>query len=536
MKTTLIFSLFILSISVSISQNIDPLWVRQEVIEGSSLYGAPFVMVDSAHNIVVCTEDSHPGSLSAILTSRYDPDGQLLWQRKFDKIANDILVSSLLDLSGSVYVAGNTSLNNTQGQLPGFIVLKYGANGDSIWQYQHEGPAVGSSYVTKLLLDENQNLMVFGQYGDIPAQKSALIVTKLSPQGNVIWSRNYINDSLGIGGLNARQVGNNWVFWGRNFSTNTGHKYFCWQLDDSGNTISITSSESNFDNPYSNHFPSHVDSHGNLYIGADRMLKISKYSMDGMLQWTYHKVNTLPQTPFVVNARTLHIESNSPSEIYTTGIFKDSTGQFSVETMLNAAGQKEWEHNFTLNGNKNCGFGKIIKMPNEKMLFIGNISSSDEFDDYEFILGYYDKEGFINGFVSNLIGNKNIPIDATTDSNNNLYVTGISYSESTPSTQTQLLCKFALDDFISTTERVISLSLYPNPVSTELIIDLSIFNLKDNSVLELWNISGQFIQKIPVNGYSSILNISMEPLLKGIYQIILRENGVVRGAKRIVKI
>ncbi|HAD11404.1 MAG TPA: hypothetical protein DCF33_03090 [Saprospirales bacterium] len=536
MKITLIFSAFLLNVYTSAAQNIDPLWIRQDGMECNSLYGAPFAMVDSAHDIIVCTEDYQPGSLNSILTTKYDPNGQLIWQQKFDKLANDILISSILDKSGAVYVAGNTSLNSTQGQLPSFIVLKYGSDGDSIWQYQLEDPNIGVNYVTKLLLDEDQNLMVFGQYGDVGAQKSGLIVSKLSPNGNVIWSRSYINDTLSIGGLNARNIGDKWVFWGRNFSNNTGHQYISWQLDENGNTINTASSESNFDNLFTSYYPSHIDMDGNLYIGADRLYKIAKYSLDASLQWSYHKADIFPQDPFFVNSRILDIESNNSSEIYVSGVFKDSTGRFSVETLIDNSGQKQWEHNFVFNSNINCGFSKIIKMPNEKMLFLGTISSSEEYEDSEFILSFYDKGGFIKGFISDLIGEQNTPIDAATGSDNSLYLTGISYSESIPSIQTQLLCKYPLDQLLSTTERTLSLNLYPNPVSSELILDLPNPSQNANSTLEIWNTSGQFVKEITISKQHLTVKIPMESLPEGIYHIILRENGIAKGIGRVVKL
>ena len=97
MKITLIFSAFLLNVYTSAAQNIDPLWIRQDGMDCNSLYGAPFAMVDSAHDIIVCTEDYQPGSLNSILTTKYDPNGQLIWQQKFDKLANDILISSILE-------------------------------------------------------------------------------------------------------------------------------------------------------------------------------------------------------------------------------------------------------------------------------------------------------------------------------------------------------------------------------------------------------------------------------------------------------
>ena len=150
-----------------IAQEIQPNWARLDTANLDGLYGAPFVHTDTDGNIVVCSNDFNPGPLLSMLTTKYTADGHVLWQQKFDLEGQDDPITSLCDQQNAVYVAGNTGQNSIMGAVPGMVLLKYAANGNLEWSYRYEGPAIGQNYVTRILFDADQNVVVFGNYSNI---------------------------------------------------------------------------------------------------------------------------------------------------------------------------------------------------------------------------------------------------------------------------------------------------------------------------------------------------------------------------------
>jgi hypothetical protein len=394
MKSTLITLLFLLgAYSIAVAQNIDPLWVRHEIADGSTLYGSPFVMVDPSHNTFVCSNDYHPGPLNSFLTTKYDADGNLLWKRKYDSFGQDEVISTIVDGAGSIYVGGNTTQDLIGGTLPRFIVIKYASNGDSLWNYRFDGLGIGSNYITKLLLDSVQNLMVFGQYGDSVANRGGLFVAKVSSEGQELWRATYLDSIYGIGGTDVRWVGNRWIFWGRNNDGN-GYRYFSWQVDNHGQSMGTAFTE--FDPELFN--VQYIDKLGNLFVGGDRKYKVTKYSPLGQKNWTYEKP-LMPSASFVP-ARLSCIESNAASEVFISGFIRvDSIGLQPLTTKLDASGNMVWDHSVLFNG------------INEGQLLIAGISLTKLNGNYnsDFFLTVYDDQGFVQGGISDLEGMGNAP-------------------------------------------------------------------------------------------------------------------------------
>jgi len=166
-----------------------------------------------------------------------------------------------VDHEGSIYVAGNTiqDLVSGSGWLPRFILLKYASNGENLWSYRFDGPSIGVNYVTKILLDSAQNLVIFGQYGDTDALQGGLFALKISPEGQELWRVTYLDPVYGLGGTDVRWIGDRWVFWGRNNAGN-GYRYFAWQLGTDGANLGSAISEFNAELFYTQH----IDKQGNL--------------------------------------------------------------------------------------------------------------------------------------------------------------------------------------------------------------------------------------------------------------------------------
>ncbi len=515
------------------AQTIDPLWVRQDIANGSTLYGTPFVLVDSFHNTIVCGSDYHPGPLLSFLTTKYDPNGILLWQRKFDLLGNDDIISAATDEIGSIYVGGNTSLNSINGTLPRFIVIKYDANGDTLWNYRFDGPTVGVNYITKVLLDSEQNLMVFGQYGDTVALRGGLFVAKVSPDGQELWRATYLDPVYGFVGLDVRWIGDRWVFWGRNYTTSAGYRFLAWQVDNGGVTLGTAISgldPNDFNTQY-------IDKQGSLFVGADRKYRVVKYTISGQTEWAYEKplVPSSATTP----ARIYCIESNDASEVYVSGHVKvDSIGLQPITSKLSNSGNLFWEHSVSFNGIKSAAPLKNYWLSPNELLVAGIIYFNFNSNFYEIYLAVYDDNGFLKGGITDLEGDYNFPTAITSDEAV-IYVAGFAYPTIFTNPSKQILCKYALSDLVSThtaPQPIDQLSIWPNPSAEWVRIQIpETATTKGRRNLELTDVTGKVLRSQQIAAQDQFFDLSLEGLPAGTYFLIFKQNGLPTHTEMVIK-
>lgn len=527
-------------LSVS-AQYLNPVWARHDIAEGSSLYGVPLVMLDSSQNPVVCANDYHPGPLNAFLTTKYDASGALLWQRKFDTGSTDVVMSCVTDNQGAVYVGGQTGYNSIQGAIPGSLVIKYASNGDSLWAYRFSGPTAGASYGAKLHLDSANNLLVFGLYGDTVALKNGLFVTKLSPDGQVVWSSTYTDPTYSIGGMldggTARWVGDRWVYWGRS-PEGQGYRYICWQIDSVGQTLTGAVTELDTANAVNTQ---HVDKTGNLIVGGWIKYRVVKYAPSGQKLWEYHKPNSSP-SPFIVPARIACIESNDADEVYISGYFRiDSVGPTPLMTKLNdSSGTMLWEHSFVWGGIPTAFPNKITWISQEVFLVAGAISFSLDSNFYEFFLAVYNRDGFVNVGVTDLDGRRNSATSLALQPPF-LYVAGYASGETVTEPKRQVLCKYLMNDIVSTRNpvnpsKLLTLSLWPNPATEWVRVGLpEDAEVKSGGWLELTDMVGRVLRSQRIESAKPFYDFSLEGMPSGAYIMLLRQNGqpthIGRGIK-----
>lgn len=524
------------------AQYIQPIWARHDIAEGSSFYGVPLVLLDSSQNPIVCNNDYNSGPLNAFLTTKYDAAGNRLWQRKFDTSSTDLVMSCVTDNQDAVYVGGSTGQNSILGAIPGSIVIKYASNGDSLWVYRFSGPTAGASAGAKLQLDSAHNLLVFGAYSDTVALKAGLFATKLSPDGDVVWSATYTDPKYSIGGMQdggtARWTGDRWVYWGRS-PEGQGYRYICWQIGPDGQTLAGAVTELDTANGV---WTQHVDEAGNLLAGGGGKYRVVKYAPSGQKLWEYHKPNTSP-SPFIVPARISCIESTDEGEVYISGSFRiDSIGPTILTTKLNAAtGAMLWGHSFVWGGIPAAFPNKITWISQDAFLMVGAISFSLDSNFHEFFLAVYNRDGFVSVGVTDLDGRRNSPTSLALQSPY-LYVAGYANSNTVAEPKRQVLCKYLMGDIVSTRNpvnqaKLLPLALWPNPASDRVRVGLpEESGIKPGCWLELTDMTGRVLRSQRIPAPSSSYDFGLEGIPSGAYIMLLRQNGqpthIGRGIKR----
>jgi hypothetical protein len=158
------------------------------------------VQVDAAGNVYAAGFIANFDATGSISTSglvvSLNSAGQQRWARSFNGQANTLA----LDGSGNVYVGGSVDLSAGSGASTNWSLAKYTTAGQLLWQRQHAGTlnprlAFAPNRVTALALDPQQNLIVLGQTANSGSRFNtfAITVVKYGPQGNSLWTRDFID-------------------------------------------------------------------------------------------------------------------------------------------------------------------------------------------------------------------------------------------------------------------------------------------------------------------------------------------------------
>ncbi|MBK8192801.1 MAG: T9SS type A sorting domain-containing protein [Lewinellaceae bacterium] len=535
-----LFILARITASAQQAQQIDPIWTRTEITDGSLGNGRlPIVMVDVFHNVIVCADTYSPGPVSGFITIKYDPDGNQLWQRKYDTFATDLITSAAADAAGAIY-AGGSSVNPFSGQSQ-FIVIKYSPDGDTLWQYTFGGIPGAGTYLSKILIDTAQDLLIFGAYTNFGTNESGLLAVKLDPDGNEIWNASYEAGDYGYGGLDARQVDDHIVFWGQNGSPE-GLRFFAWQMDMEGNTLDTARTE-----PYSDYFwiGYHIDGEGSLYIGDNAgEYKVTKFSVEGTTQWKYLKPLT-GTAPSGVSARSYSIITDINNCVYASGLFylNDTIGRVGITTKLNPSGDLAWEHIISYDGFELIGPYKSNWLDSNLLLITGVASLSVDSNFYEYFLATYDQNGPVESGITDIAGRRNWPASIAPDGAY-FYIAGKSDPENTFTGQRKhFLCKYAMDDLVNTSlvehigmPRVSQMKVSPNPFADRLSVDIHFAGAGRQGTFGLYDTHGRVVRHFDVilnKGRNTFEVNNAEALPAGMYMAILRTAETTFSARLI---
>jgi uncharacterized delta-60 repeat protein len=119
------------------------------------------VGVDARDNIIVtgCTSYPRPSDLVAM---RWDPDGQLVWVRTFGDAEHQEEGSMVaFDSAGSVYLVGSSELWSEPYTLA-VITLKYDSDGQCVWHARYQGPGAGSARARDLEITRAGEIFLTG--------------------------------------------------------------------------------------------------------------------------------------------------------------------------------------------------------------------------------------------------------------------------------------------------------------------------------------------------------------------------------------
>lgn len=142
------------------------------------------MLVDGNENIYICGRATPNNDGFDGLLLKYDANGNQQWAKTFNGAANgeDRFDKIILDADGNVVVAGKTDVDNTAGVNFDYLVVKYDANGNELWDTTWAYSPTSDDAVNGLAVDNNNNIYVTGESYTGTSYSYATVVYGASPQ------------------------------------------------------------------------------------------------------------------------------------------------------------------------------------------------------------------------------------------------------------------------------------------------------------------------------------------------------------------
>lgn len=524
----LLFSQFLLP-----AQYLTPEWSRFQLTHASDSGpgGLPIILVDSLRNVVVCGVTYHPGPVLGFITTKYDSNGVFLWEQRYDQWNQDQITAAELSATGDIYVGGN-SFNPTTYLAEGKL-FKYDPDGNVLWAFNYNPDNSGyKTTLSDIVVLPNQNILVVGTLISPGATQSGSYIVCIQPDGALLWSRELTDGTA----FTIGKTSSGFALWGTKTIADDSF-LVCWTIDNNGTLLSTAMTER-----YNDYFEYryHVDKSGNLYIGDFfGEYKISKYTTNGNLDWFYTKPYIAHPNPFYVTARSGSIATDDEGNVFFCGIYyADSiTGQITITTCLDSFGENKWEHILTFNGDNNVSGSATGKYTNGNYINTGWYSTNPSENKRTFYIAYYGLNGYINGGISTMTGEKNSVFNLLVEKEHT-YVSGSNHDSLFY--EKQFVSKHKTPILSTTTQPepvVRPLTIYPNPATQVVWINCNYEGKTAPAQIEITDHSGRvvmtyWLETTPTSTQQiAIKGIARLPL--GTYSIVLRAGTAVYAGKFI---
>lgn len=476
-----------------------------------------------------------------IYLTKYNSTGNVLWAKSAGGTGDDQSYSVAADASGNVYIAGyftssvtafgSYTLSNSGNQ--DIFLAKYDSNGNALWAKKAGG--TGYDYGNSICVDGTGNVFLTGSFNSTTISFGAItftntgasniFLTKYDSNGNVLWAKNAVGSSGGIGhGVSCDPTGNIFLtggYGGPNITFGTytltganNPNVFLTKYDTNGNVIwakraggtgvngeeaySVSSSADG--NVYiTGYFTSPTLTFGvttltNTLAGSTNVF-LSKYDVNGNVLWAKHLSGA--------NNQGYSVSADA------TGVF--ITGQFQSPTMTVGT--------LTLNSPASC-FGSNCPMFVAKYDPNGNAICATA------LAGGGDDENCISADQSgNAYLTAEFGISTLIAGTNTLTLTG---------SEDVFVAKYVCSGGVGVSEinKIFITKIFPNPNNGSFVLQID--NEIENAEIILINSLGQKVhgQKI-FNGQNNVIT---NGLATGLYNyIVLRDKEQISNGKLTIE-
>ena len=147
--------------TIKYDPNGNPLWIARYDGNENSYDRAFDLAIDNTGNVYVTGYGLLHGTNYDYVTIKYDPNGNQLWLASYNgpDDMSDTAQAIVVDNTGNVYVTGNSYGSITKSD---YLTIKYDPNGNELWNCRYNGPANDYDSIYDISVDSIGNVYVTG--------------------------------------------------------------------------------------------------------------------------------------------------------------------------------------------------------------------------------------------------------------------------------------------------------------------------------------------------------------------------------------
>jgi len=264
--------------------NVNIVWQKSFAKE-SPAYDSYGIAIDSNGNIYTSGYTTSTVTGKDFLVNKFDKDGNLLWSVKFDSGPSDLGMNISPDQSGNFFVTGQ-SWNNT-GWNWDILTIKFKPNGETIWQKKYNGGDADGGF--GIAVDQNSGSVYVSGTSSRGVNSDDIILIKYDTNGNTVWISTY-NAGVKDHGYSVAldKDGNVYICGYVLNGTNMTYDYILIKYDKDGNLLWHKVYDSSYND---NAIGVAVDSSNNIYVtgqtynGSNYDYLTIKYDSNGNPIW-----------------------------------------------------------------------------------------------------------------------------------------------------------------------------------------------------------------------------------------------------------
>jgi hypothetical protein len=349
------------------------------------------VAVDAAGNIYVTGSSASATGYYDIVTIKYSSGGYVVWVKHFNGVGgkNDIPYAITIDDSANIIVAGSSEgLTGTHGIFEDYLVLKYDSSGLLKWSKTYDGPGGDLDAAYSVDVNSAGDIVITGESGggsvssSDPYQDYATILYDRS--GSILWINRY-NGTLTNSGDKANAVKfdifNNVIVTGTSEGILSSYDYLTVKYSYSGSLVW----EKRYDglgNTSDEAFSVATDYQGNVCVTGSTYSGITqgnnmttvKYDLAGTMLWDVNY-----NGPGNGNDKGVWLEADPFLNFYVTGeSVSSSTSADFVTVKYNSSGAQQWSFSYS-NSATPGGFDSpvCLRLDSDNNVYVAGISSQD---------------------------------------------------------------------------------------------------------------------------------------------------------------
>ena len=341
---TLFYILLILVTVQNIFSQVTQEWVARYDGPGNSTDLANSIAVDGSGNVYVTGYCTASGTDYDYATIKYNSSGVMQWEKRYNGPGNlnDYAISIAIDVSGNVYVTGQSEGTGSNFD---YATIKYNSSGVQQWVQRYNGPGNYADAARSIAVDGLGNVYVTGSgTGNGTGVDYATI--KYNSSGDSVWVKRYNSNGNSVDAVSKMAVdgsGNVYVT-GYSAGSGTGYDYATIKYNSSGvqQWVKIYNGPGNLSD-YANSIS--VDNSGNVYVagqsrgsGTAEDYATIKYNSSGDSVWVqrYNGTGNLSD-----GANSIAVDGSG--NVYVTGSSTGSGTDFDYATLkYNSSGILQW--------------------------------------------------------------------------------------------------------------------------------------------------------------------------------------------------